>query len=255
MTEGKYTLIWKRELGIILLAIKEGGKAWRLSPSDFVCAGNRHSYSFRIEYDKGRTPRDGSAVGRDLQDVLFQSSKFRELAINKEIAIRMSKDFTLRVEILKDYNSNDDDTERDMQVEEVVEHDATQDSSLCYNVNGFPPIEGPDSEILILGTAPGEDSLKSGEYYADKRNVFWKLLSKFFNSGKPFQNYQQKLDCLQEQHIAIWDTLMKCNRASSQDKDIKDKKEPNDLETFIMQHPCLKTIIFMAKKPNQKEYL
>ncbi len=54
MAEGKYTLIWRKELGNILCAIKEGGKAWSLYPYDFVRAGNRNSYSFRIEYDKCR---------------------------------------------------------------------------------------------------------------------------------------------------------------------------------------------------------
>ena len=40
----------------------------------------------------------------------------------------------------------------------------------------FPPIIYPDSQVLILGTMPGEKSLELQQYYGNRGNQFWKIL-------------------------------------------------------------------------------
>jgi hypothetical protein len=40
------------------------------------------------------------------------------------------------------------------------------------HATGFPPVVGPTSRVLILGSMPGRVSLAAGEYCAQPRNVF-----------------------------------------------------------------------------------
>src|SRR5262245_46767435 len=47
-------------------------------------------------------------------------------------------------------------------------------------VQSFPPIVSPQSKLLILGSMPGEASLKAGEYYAHPRNAFWHIMAELF---------------------------------------------------------------------------
>jgi hypoxanthine-DNA glycosylase len=43
-------------------------------------------------------------------------------------------------------------------------------------INSLEPIIDRNSRVLILGTMPGHESLAKGEYYANPRNQFWKII-------------------------------------------------------------------------------
>ena len=47
-------------------------------------------------------------------------------------------------------------------------------------VRSLPPIVSERSKLLILGSMPGERSLKAGEYYAYPRNAFWPIMGQVF---------------------------------------------------------------------------
>ena len=49
---------------------------------------------------------------------------------------------------------------------------------------GFPPVEPPRARILILGTLPGAESIRRGEYYAHPRNAFWPIAGALFGAGR-----------------------------------------------------------------------
>jgi len=50
-------------------------------------------------------------------------------------------------------------------------------------LSSFPPIADPNSRLLILGTMPGEQSLRLGQYYGNPRNHFWRLIYTLFDDG------------------------------------------------------------------------
>lgn len=76
-----------------------------MSKSDLTPRGERKSYSFRIEYKNGQPiKRGGSAVARDLQDILEKDSSLA----GKEVVIRMGVSFELEVIVTGDCLSNED---------------------------------------------------------------------------------------------------------------------------------------------------
>jgi len=102
MGEGKYLSIWKKELPFILSAIKESKRSKLLNAEDFQQNGNREKsgYGFRLEIENGIVPRKaGSAVARDLKEVLDDSSEFHNIAKGKNILIQMGKGFELNVKV------------------------------------------------------------------------------------------------------------------------------------------------------------
>lgn len=110
----------------------------------------------------------------------------------------------------------------------------------------FPPIADSRSQILILGTMPGEESLRVQQYYGHKSNQFWKILFTLFN--KPFSlDYKERVALLIENRIALWDVLCSCEGTGSADSDIK-AEQPNDFKQFFTWHPQIKHIFFASKK-------
>lgn len=117
-----------------------------------------------------------------------------------------------------------------------------------YNdmTNGLAPIDDPESEILILGTLPGKESLKIQQYYASGSNYFWRIISEVFNEAF-FVNNEERISFLHKHHIALWDVLKSANRITSLDSDIKNPIA-NDLKGFVDNHPKLRIICFNGKE-------
>ncbi len=110
----------------------------------------------------------------------------------------------------------------------------------------FDPISDQSTEILILGTMPGDKSIELNEYYAYLRNRFWRIISAITNNDLP-QNYSDKKRLLLNTKIGIWDVAYRAVRRGSLDSAIK-SEEPNDLNDFIENHKSLKVIGFNGKK-------
>lgn len=114
---------------------------------------------------------------------------------------------------------------------------------------GLAPIIDDQAKILILGSMPGTESLKKGQYYANKRNQMWKIMEEILKLQLP-EEYPQRINVLKEYHIALWDVIHSCKRVGSLDCAITEEV-PNDFMTFFKQHSSLKIVGFNGNKAYQ----
>jgi len=111
-------------------------------------------------------------------------------------------------------------------------------------VRSFAPIAVGNPTRLILGSMPGVASLRAGQYYAHRRNLFWSILGEIlgFDPGLP---YADRAAALAASGIALWDVLKSCARSGSLDAAIeKDSIIPNDFATFFARHPQVRRVYF-----------
>lgn len=114
---------------------------------------------------------------------------------------------------------------------------------------GFAPIINGRSRILILGTFPGCESREANEYYANKRNQFWKIIRDIFNGEVEFKNYNDKIECLKQNNIALWDIVEQCSSKGNSSLDSKINWETaiyNDISDLIARYPNIEKIILTS---------
>lgn len=107
----------------------------------------------------------------------------------------------------------------------------------------FEPIIDKDSKILILGSLPSDKSIEKNEYYGNKTNQFWNIISMCFD-GKIiyFNNYEEKNYYLHKHHIALWDIYSKANRKGSLDSNIQNGYF-NDIIGLLKIYPNITKIV------------
>lgn len=114
--------------------------------------------------------------------------------------------------------------------------------------SGFPPIAGSHARILILGSLPGQASLRQQQYYAHPHNAFWKIMGRLFGAG-PELPYEERTLRLIESRIALWDVCAAAQRAGSLDTAIVHSSvAANDLCPFLQGQPDIGLICFNGGK-------
>jgi TDG/mug DNA glycosylase family protein len=114
---------------------------------------------------------------------------------------------------------------------------------------GFPPIARPDARILILGSLPGERSIREQQYYAHPQNAFWRIMAALFGIDG---EYAARAAQLCDNRIALWDVLHSSVRPGSMDADIRaDTARPNDFGKFFTCHCDIELIAFNGRKAEQ----
>ena len=86
---------------------------------------------------------------------------------------------------------------------------------------GLPPVLASDTRVLILGSFPSEASLAARQYYAHPRNHFWPVLSALLNEPLVEMSYPARSVHVRAHGIAIWDTIVACERKGSLDAAIR----------------------------------
>ena len=84
---------------------------------------------------------------------------------------------------------------------------------------GLQPVIGPNPRILILGSLPGDESLRKQEYYGNPRNMFWDVMSGVLGEKAPIR-YPERVEYLKRHGIALWDALHVAEREGSLDANI-----------------------------------
>ena len=111
----------------------------------------------------------------------------------------------------------------------------------------FAPIVDVQATKLILGSMPGEISLRCGQYYAHQRNAFWQIMEELVGAS-PKLNYQQRTEKLKLAGIALWDVIERCERAGSLDSAIVETTVVvNDFAGFLQQYTKIDQIYFNGK--------
>lgn len=118
---------------------------------------------------------------------------------------------------------------------------------MSSNKSGLVAVVGKYPKILILGSLPGDESIRRQEYYAQSRNRFWKIISGLLRYDLLPDNYEKRIKILKEHGIALWDVLASAIRKGSSDSNIIEEI-PNDLRSFLKDNPTIEVIAFNGKK-------
>ncbi|WP_295224350.1 DNA-deoxyinosine glycosylase [uncultured Brevundimonas sp.] len=111
---------------------------------------------------------------------------------------------------------------------------------------GFAPVVDAETRLLILGSLPGDASLKAAQYYAHPRNAFWPLIGGVLGEDLAAQPYEQRLDRLTARGVGLWDVIASAERSGSLDAAIR-SPEAADLRGLIGGLPRLRAVAFNGK--------
>jgi hypoxanthine-DNA glycosylase len=112
---------------------------------------------------------------------------------------------------------------------------------------GLPPIVPPDARVLMLGSFPGEESLRQAQYYAHPRNQFWRLLGDIIGVPLSELPYEKRLERLARLRIGLWDIITDCERQGSLDGNIRNA-QLSQFEWLRGHAPQLAVVAMNGKK-------
>jgi hypoxanthine-DNA glycosylase len=113
--------------------------------------------------------------------------------------------------------------------------------------SSFAPVTDAGTRLLVLGSLPGEESLRRGQYYGHPRNQFWKLIGAVVGADVETLDYEPRLAALRAGGVGLWDVVRSARRAGSLDGAIRDH-QPNALAGLAASLPALRAIAFNGGK-------
>lgn len=113
--------------------------------------------------------------------------------------------------------------------------------------SSFAPVADTAVRVLILGSLPGELSLRRRQYYGNPRNQFWRLLGGVIGDDLEGLAYEARLAALLSAGVGLWDVVRSARRDGSLDGAIRDH-QPNALAQFAAILPALRAIAFNGAK-------
>jgi len=112
---------------------------------------------------------------------------------------------------------------------------------------GLPMVANSKTVVLILGSFPSEQSLQQQQYYANRTNDFWKLMSAVVGEDIASLDYDSRIKILLNKGIGLWDVIGKCERDGSADGNIRNP-ELNDFSILEKACPKLRLICLNGGK-------
>ena len=112
---------------------------------------------------------------------------------------------------------------------------------MTARLQGLPPVLGLRTRLVVLGSFPGQASLRAQQYYAHPRNQFWPLLSALWDINTQALSYEQRLALVMERGLGLWDVYASCQREGSLDSAIE-AAEFNDWDELRRLSPGLQAV-------------
>lgn len=107
----------------------------------------------------------------------------------------------------------------------------------------FDPVVDARTRLLILGSLPGDASLKAAQYYAHPQNGFWRLIGGVIGADLTALPYPERLEALKAAGVGLWDVIASAQRSGSLDAAIR-SPEAADLRGLIDSLPALRVVAF-----------
>ena len=111
----------------------------------------------------------------------------------------------------------------------------------------FPASVDEATQLLILGSLPGEISLAARQYYANPTNQFWPLLGGVLGENVAALPYEARLERLLARGVGLWDVVRSARRIGSGDGAIRDHRA-NPLAELVARLSGLRGIGFNGGK-------
>lgn len=107
----------------------------------------------------------------------------------------------------------------------------------------FDPVVDQHTRLLVLGSLPGEQSLAVQQYYANRQNKFWHLMSDVTGAELVPLAYEARLQTLLAHGVGLWDVVAEAHRPGSLDSAIR-HRDDNDLPALLARYPGIEAIAF-----------
>ena len=95
----------------------------------------------------------------------------------------------------------------------------------------FPPLFGPGSDTLILGSFPSVKSREAMFFYGHPQNRFWRVVAALYGDPVP-QTIEEKKALILSHRLALWDSIASCEITGSSDASIRNAV-PTDLSAIL----------------------
>ena len=109
---------------------------------------------------------------------------------------------------------------------------------MSLRLTGLPPVVGPGTRLLVLGSFPGLRSLQLRQYYAHPQNHFWRILQALWPDHPLPPAYPARCKWLLARGMGLWDVYASCEREGSLDTAIR-AGQLNDFASLCMRCPAL----------------
>ncbi|HIY52428.1 MAG TPA: DNA-deoxyinosine glycosylase [Candidatus Agathobaculum merdavium] len=100
-------------------------------------------------------------------------------------------------------------------------------------VHTIPPLYDSHSRVLLLGSIPSPKSREIGFFYGHPQNRFWRVLAAVLGEEVPQTIEDKRTMCLKH-HVALWDTIARCDIAGASDTSIRNAV-PNDIGKLVRE--------------------
>ena len=108
----------------------------------------------------------------------------------------------------------------------------------------FEPLFDENSEVLILGSFPSIKSREQQFFYGHPQNRFWRVIAALYGQDVP-ETLEQKKAIILNHHLALWDTVGRCEIVGSSDASIRNV-QANDLG-IILENSSVRNIYCNGK--------